>query len=122
MKKIDIKSIWPYAIAIVLFLGIALTYFSPLLEGKVINQSDISSWKGAYEEIRQYESQTGENALWTNSMFSGMPAVSIGGGIQYTVVQKFYNLFFPLARPANDLFLLLFGFYLLLLAFRSIPG
>ena len=88
MKKIDIKSIWPYAIAIVLFLGIALTYFSPLLEGKVINQSDISSWKGAYEEIRQYESQTGENALWTNSMFSGMPAVSIGGGIQYNVVQK----------------------------------
>ncbi|GKI23263.1 membrane protein [Odoribacter laneus] len=121
MKKIDIKSIWPYAIAIVLFLGIALTYFSPLLEGKVINQSDISSWKGAYEEIRQYESQTGENALWTNSMFSGMPAVSIGGGIQYTVVQKFYNLFFPLARPANDLFLLLFGFYLLLLAFRVNP-
>lgn len=121
VKKIDINSIWPYVIAIVLFIVIALTYFSPLLEGKVINQSDISSWKGAYEEIRQYESQTGENALWTNSMFSGMPAVAIGGGIQYTVVQKIYNLFFPLTRPANDLFLLLFGFYLLLLAFRVNP-
>ena len=69
------------------------------------------------KEISDFRENTGEEALWTNSLFSGMPAYQIS--VKYSAnlikyVDKVISLGFP--RPANLLFLYLLGFYLLLVS------
>jgi len=117
MKKF--KKFSPHLIVILLFVGISFTYFSPVLQGKLLNMADITHHKGMSKEVNDFREATGEEALWTNSMFSGMPAYQIstksnGNLIQY--VAKIISLGIP--RPANMLFLYLLGFYLLLLSLK----
>ncbi|HEY3371533.1 MAG TPA: YfhO family protein [Prolixibacteraceae bacterium] len=64
----------PYLIAIALFLVISVAYFSPVLEGKKLQSSDGTNFKGMAKEIVDYREATGKEALWSNNMFSGMPA------------------------------------------------
>lgn len=64
----------PYLLAVILFLVISLVYFSPVLEGKKLQSSDGTQFKGMAREIVDYREATGEEALWSNNMFSGMPA------------------------------------------------
>ncbi len=113
------KKISPHLIVILLFVGISFTYFSPVLQGKLLNMPDITHHKGMSKEVSDFRESTGEEALWTNSMFSGMPAYQIstrsnGNLIQY--VARTISLGIP--RPANLLFLYLLGFYLLLLSLK----
>jgi len=64
----------PYILAVVLFLVISVLYFSPVLEGKKLQASDAMQFKGMSKEIVDYRNATGKEALWSNNMFSGMPA------------------------------------------------
>ncbi|HAH24276.1 MAG TPA: hypothetical protein DCL77_11080 [Prolixibacteraceae bacterium] len=64
----------PYLIVIALFLVISLVYFSPVLEGKKLDAGDTQRFKGMSKEIVDYREATGKEALWSNNMFSGMPA------------------------------------------------
>jgi len=122
MKKFDFKSLLPYIGAIFIFLIITLIYFSPLLEGKRIDQSDIKQFKGMSKEIADFREQTGEEALWTNSMFSGMPAYQIsvlykGNILGY--LDKILTLGLP--HPASTVFLYFIGFFILLLVLKVDP-
>ena len=115
----QIKKLSPHLIVILLFVGISFAYFSPVMQGKVLDMPDIKHWKGMSKEVQDFREDTGEEALWTNSMFSGMPAYQISTKsnanlIQYVV--KAISLGIP--RPANLLFLYLLGFYLLLLSLK----
>ena len=64
----------PYILAVALFLLISIIYFSPVLEGKKLQSSDGTQFKGMSKEIVDYREATGKEALWSNNMFSGMPA------------------------------------------------
>ena len=64
-------------IAIICFAIITLLYFSPILEGKRIKQHDIDMSRGMSQEIIDYRESTGEQTLWTNSAFGGMPSWNI---------------------------------------------
>ncbi|HLN73854.1 MAG TPA: hypothetical protein VK205_11200, partial [Prolixibacteraceae bacterium] len=44
------------------------------LEGKKLQSSDGMNFKGMAKEIVDYRESTGKEALWSNNMFSGMPA------------------------------------------------
>ena len=113
------KKISPHLIVILLFVGISFAYFSPVIQGKMLDMPDIKHHKGMSKEVADFRAETGEEALWTNAMFSGMPAYQISTKsnnnlIQYVV--KAISLGIP--RPANLLFLYLLGFYLLLLSLK----
>ena len=102
--------------AIVAFAAITLIYFSPILEGKRIKQHDIEMYKGMSQEINQFRDETGEQSLWTNSMFGGMPAWNIGvqqNSNLMTYVQKIIGLGFP--SPIMSVFISMLGFFILLL-------
>lgn len=122
MKNLNFKVMLPHIVAIVVFLFITLLYFYPLLEGKTLKQGDIIQFKGMSKEIADFRSKTGEEALWTNSMFGGMPAYQISV-IYYNNLARYIDkiISFNLPVPANFLFLSLIGFYILLLAFRVDP-
>lgn len=74
-----VKKVIPHIIAIVAFVAAAGLYFYPQFEGKVIRQGDIIQWRGMAAEVGKYARETGENSLWTNSMFGGMPTYQING-------------------------------------------
>ena len=121
MKKLmpHLKKFKPHLIAIGLFIAISAIYFSPIFEGKILSAHDVDTWKGMSKEVQDFRSETGEEALWTKRMFSGMPAYQIstqsnGNLIQY--VDKAFQLGLP--RPIDMLFLYLIGFYILLLTLK----
>ena len=118
MKNIEWKKILKYALPILAFVVIAYGYAPQVLEGKIVNQSDISSWEGMANEIVTWnKANPGERTLWTNSMFSGMPATSISVIYEGDFTQWLYDLFFTGARPASYLLISLVGGFLLMLAF-----
>ena len=64
MKRINrLKKLLPHVLAVIIFLILAYSYFSPLLEGKEISQSDITHYKGMSKEVRDFREKTGEEAL-----------------------------------------------------------
>ena len=122
MKTDLLKKSAPYLAAVVLFLVITFVYFSPLLEGKRILGSDIVQFKGMSKEIQDYRDRTGKEALWTNSMFGGMPAYQISvkyKGNLLGYLDQIFTLGLPL--PANYVFLYFLGFFLLLLVLGVNP-
>ncbi|MCB2208986.1 MAG: YfhO family protein [Bacteroidetes bacterium] len=112
----------PYLVAILVFLAITLTYFSPLLEGKKLKQHDITMFKGMSKEIVDFREKTGEEALWTNSMFGGMPAWQISVKYQANLVRYIDKvLMLGLPYPANYVFLYFLGFFILMLVLKNDP-
>lgn len=122
MKNLNFRLFLPHLVAIVVFLFISLTYFYPVIQGKTLRQGDIVQFKGMSKEISDFRDKTGEEALWTNSMFGGMPAYQISV-VYYKNFAKYIDtiISFNLPVPAKYLFLSLLGFYILLLAFRVDP-
>lgn len=120
MKNINFQPILPHARAVIIFLLISVLYFSPeIFDGKTVLGSD--SRGGAGQEIAEYQKQTGEVPRWTNSQFSGMPTYQMAPS--YTsnniIIQlkKLYKLYLP--DPISFVFMLMIGFYILLVVFGA---
>jgi hypothetical protein len=122
MKKI-FQALIPDFIAVAAFVALSFLFFSPVIEGKVMNQSDMTHVKGMTRELEQYKNQTGEIAMWTNSMFGGMPAYLIRGGVTNNIfhsLQPVLRLYLPY-YTVGILFIYLFGFYFLLRVLKIMP-
>ena len=116
MKNINWKKIVPHLIAIGVFLIVALFYCKPALQGKVLTQGDVIHWKGmAANSMKYKDSHDGNYPLWTNGMFSGMPAYQIAmdpkDPFNIIYLHKIFSLF--LGKPFMFFFLLCMGFYFL---------
>ncbi len=112
------KKYAPYLIALVTFIVVALAYFYPVLEGKQILQSDIVQFKGSAKEIADYRVKTGKEPYWTNTSFGGMPAYMVSAYYPNDYIAKVDSVLRFLPRPADYLFLYLFGFFVLLSVFK----
>ncbi len=113
------KKILPHLIAIGAFLVITFMYFSPMLSGKEMKQSDIANWEGMSKEITDFQDQHHESTYWTNSMFGGMPAYQISAVYPFTIIKYVDEIVtLGLPTPANYLFLFMLGFYFLLLTLK----
>ncbi len=112
------KKFLKYLIPVIAFIFIAYGYSPQVLKGKIVNQSDISSWEGmAHEIITHNDANPNDPTMWTNSMFAGMPANSIHVIYQGDFTKYLYDLLFVGERPASYLLISLIGGYLLMLAF-----
>lgn len=117
MNKELLKKVGIALGAIVLFLALSYGFVPQVLEGKIVNQSDISGYLGMSHEMSEWNAAHPDNpTYWTDSMFGGMPttAISTQNGGDYT--QPLYNLLFKGKRPAPWLFVTLLGAFLLFLA------
>lgn len=119
--KLNAKQLIPHLVALLLFMAIPLAYFYPQLEGKKLAQHDIAMWKGSAKEILDYKAKTGEESLWTNSMFGGMPAYLISARYTGNLLQYIDKILHAVGRPASFIFLTMLGFYILLLVFGVTP-
>ncbi|MFW5706466.1 MAG: YfhO family protein [Bacteroidota bacterium] len=119
MQKSDWNKVLPYVGAIVIFLILSLGYVYPVLQGKRLLQSDIVKFEGMAREIKEYREETGKEALWTNSMFGGMPAFQISVKYSNNISNFFHKVFsLGLPRPADMIFLYFAGFFVFLLVMK----
>ena len=112
--KINVKTIIPHVVAIGVFLLFAALYFRPVWNGMQLRQSDVKQYQGAAKEITDYRMMNHEEALWTNGMFSGMPAYQISvvhQGNWMNHVASILRLGLPV--PVGVLFVSMLGFYIL---------
>ena len=125
MRGIRFKQdILPHLGAVVLFLVITLIYFNPTLEGKRLQQHDIKQWRGMTKQARDFNQSHDDRTFWTTSMFGGMPTYQMLGGFKYNtyIIGKAQWLFSKaLPGDAGKFFLLMTGFYFMLLVFGISP-
>jgi len=84
MNSSLLKKILPHAIAMAVFIIIAVIYCKPALEGKVLSQSDVMAHKGMAQQSEEFKTKYGHYPLWTESAFSGMPTYTIALRSSYT--------------------------------------
>lgn len=99
--------------SIAAFVVLALLYANPVLLGKQLYQHDIVQYKGGAKELLDYRAQNDSETYWSDSMFGGMPTYQMGAQFRGDVIKKVDDLLNFLPKPANYLFLLFSGFFLL---------
>ncbi len=108
----------PHLLVLLFFCGISLAYFSPVLQGKKIFQSDIVQYTGMAKQHNDFRAETGEETYWTNAAFGGMPTYQLGAHYPHNYIKQLDHTIRFLPRPADYLFLYFLGFYILLLALK----
>jgi hypothetical protein len=112
------KRLLPHILILIGFVVLSLAYFSPVLQGKKINQSDIKHYIGMAQQQKDFAKTTGEETYWTNSAFGGMPTYQLGAKYPHNYIKQLDLAIRFLPRPADYLFLYFIGFYILLLALK----
>ena len=115
-----LKKSYPYLLTVLLFFVLASVYFPQTYQGKEVSMHDKKTWQGMAKEVKDFEKETGETSLWTNSMFGGMPTFLINTYVPHNYVKyinKLMQLNFKL-RPISFALLYFLGFYIALLAFK----
>lgn len=99
---------------------ISVAFFATSL-GESLRQNDMMQGMANGQEAKAFYEETGEKTLWTNSLFSGMPtfqiAPSYGSSKFISVLQTICGLGLP--SPINLVFMMMAGFYILMLAMRQ---
>lgn len=126
MKNINrdlLKRAVPHLVAILVFLVVALVYCKPAFDNKVLFQEDVLQWQGMARNSFQYKENHGHFPLWTNSMFSGMPAYQIAMDPQSVSIPQLFSgvLTLFLKKPASFFFLACICFYFLASVLRVNP-
>ncbi|MDN3666887.1 YfhO family protein [Algibacter miyuki] len=116
--QFSIKKALPHILVLLGFVILSLAYFSPVLQGKEIYQSDIVQFIGMNKQQKDFKAQTGEETYWTNGAFAGMPTYQLGARYPHNYIKKIDSALRFLPRPADYLFLYLLSFYVLLLVLK----
>jgi hypothetical protein len=114
----SLKRLLPHILVLIGFVILSLAYFSPVLQGKKIFQSDIMHYIGMAQQQKEFAKKTGEQTYWTNSAFGGMPTYQLGAKYPHNYIKKLDLSLRFLPRPADYLFLYFLGFYILLLSLK----
>jgi len=118
MNKVDFKKhILPHIIAVAIFFIITVLFYSPLIfESKTMGLHDVQQGVGGGHEASEFRKTTGEEALWTNSMFGGMPTYLINTSWGDTALKYTLRIFeLGLPSPASVTIVAMICFYILLI-------
>ena len=116
-----VRSVVTFVLSILAFAAISWIYFYPSdVDGYVLQQNDVMQGAANGQEAKVYnESHDGEVTRWTNSLFGGMPTFQIAPSYEsnsiINTIGKVLTLGFP--QPVSWVFLLMLGFFILMLAF-----
>ena len=124
IQKQWLKALLPHVIAILIFLSVAVIYCRSAFQGKVLVQEDVSQWKAMAQNSFQYKDEHGHFPLWSEGMFSGMPAYQIAmDGRVISPQYYFYDVLTLWLKkpPASFFFLACVCFYFLTQVLRVSP-
>lgn len=123
MNPSFLKRASPHIIAIAVFFIVAIIYCKPALDGKVLSQSDVISWKGMAQSSFEFKEKYGHFPLWSESAFSGMPAYTFAMDATSKITTGYltYIMTFGFPKPINFFLLACICFYILTQALRVNP-
>ncbi len=113
-----LNKLFPYLVAILVFIIASLIYFHPVLKGQKLNQSDITQFRGMVKDINDYRADNNEEPYWTDASFSGMPAYPVSAYYPNDIVRSVDKLLRFLPRPADYTFLYFLSFFVLMMALK----
>jgi hypothetical protein len=116
MSSFDMKkNLVPQLLIIAGFALLAILYCFPAMQGKQLYQHDTVSWKAMSEEGRKAHEATGEQVLWSNSMFGGMPTYTYYVPKSNNYIGKIQDVITSvIPKPANFLFVAMVCFFILM--------
>lgn len=108
--------VYGFFVSVAVMAAVSLAFFAPdNFEGNVLQQHDMQQGAANGHEAMVYEQQTGEKALWTNSLFGGMPTFQISPSYPsnslFTWLNTVYGLGLP--APSNLMFMMMAGMLIL---------
>ena len=120
-KWLGDPQVWGTLVSIAVMAVIAVAFFYPdNFNGNSLRQADMQQGFANGHEAQEYYEQTGDKALWTNSLFGGMPTFQISPSYEsnslFDWLNDVYGLWLP--APSNLLFMMMMGFFILLIAMR----
>lgn len=120
MNNFDYKKALPYVGVVLFFMSISLGFFYPQLQGKKLATHDQKQWLGGAKEVNDYFEKTDTVALWTNSMFGGMPSYYVGMRRPNNLISKFVRPLTTLGleRPALYIMWSLISFFILMMVLK----
>ncbi|MBS1606800.1 MAG: YfhO family protein [Bacteroidetes bacterium] len=123
MQKKWLPLLFPHLIAVVVFLLIAVVYCKPVFEHKVLQQADVTQYKAMARNSFAYKEKHGTFPLWTQGMFSGMPAYQLAIDVQSFAPYGFFHDLLTLWLPKlpGFFFLACICFYFLSQVLRVNP-
>jgi hypothetical protein len=110
--------IFPFVVAILVFVLASIIYFYPVLQGQKLKQSDITQFRGMVKDINDYRIDNNTEPYWTGASFSGMPAYQISAYYPNDIVRGLDRLLLFLPRPADYTFLYFLSFFVLMMALK----
>jgi hypothetical protein len=113
----------PHLLILGIFVLLSFVFCYPVLQGNKLLPHDTYSYLGMSKEARDYYQATGENALWANNMFSGMPQTMVYVHSDKHLLQKVSYLLQGHTEgephnPAIFFLLAMVGFYVLMAAMK----
>ncbi|MBR5086524.1 MAG: hypothetical protein IKX31_05900 [Muribaculaceae bacterium] len=118
---LTVRNVATFVLSILAFAAISWIYFYPNdVNGDVLQQNDVLQGAANGQEAKVYnESHNGEVTRWTNSLFGGMPTFQIAPSYKsnsmINKIGRVLTLGFP--EPVSWVFLLMLGFFILMLSF-----
>ena len=118
INKVKIRKSLIHLYTAIGFAIVSLVFYSPLLDGKKLYQSDINQYEGMSREILENRENFPDEIYWIDNAFGGMPTFQLGAKFAYDILSPFHMLFRFIPRPAHTLFLYLLTMYILLMVLK----
>ena len=118
INKVQIRKSLIHLYTAIGFAVVSLIFYSPLLEGKKLYQSDINQYEGMSREITDNRDNFSDEIYWIDNAFGGMPTFQLGAKFAYDILAPIHMLFRFIPRPAHTLFLYLLTMYILLMVLK----
>jgi len=118
MNKVLIRKSLIHLYTAIGFAVLSMIFYSPLLDGKKLYQSDINQYEAMSREIQENRDNNSDEIYWIDNAFGGMPTFQLGAKFAYDILSPFHLLFRFIPRPAHTLFLYLLTMYILLMVLK----
>ncbi|MDA0330687.1 MAG: YfhO family protein [Bacteroidetes bacterium] len=118
MNKVIIRKSLIHFYTAIGFALLSMIFYSPLLDGKKLYQSDINQYEAMSREIQENRENISDEVYWIDNAFGGMPTFQLGAKFAYDILSPFHLLFRFIPRPAHTLFLYLLTMYILLMVLK----
>jgi len=120
------KSNRNWLLPVLVLAALNVVYFAPVVfQNKSIPQDDILMGLAKGKEIVDYREATGEEPLWTNSMFSGMPTFQVSTLYPNNILGYFQTAISTVLGLDSGIYIiatLMIGFFFLLRGEKVDPG
>ncbi len=125
MKKLDFSDILPHLLCIVIIYAASIIFFNKeIFDNKTLRRGDSMLFSGMSKRSNDYRRDNGEQTLWNDAMFGGMPDYLIAMGINSGPIKWIKRAlagFISKNTATHILFTLTLCFWILLLSYQVNP-